>query len=93
MAEFWRAAHADGDGRCRSAVRGAAGAGADRRADRCDEVLVDAAHRAGLAVHVWTIDDAGEMRQLIDLRVDGIMSDVPSVLVSVLAERGVRYLG
>jgi len=57
----------------------------------CDAVLVEAAHRAGLAVHVWTIDDAEEMRRLVDLGVDGIISDVPSVLIAVLAEMGATY--
>jgi glycerophosphoryl diester phosphodiesterase len=58
----------------------------------CDEVLVEAAHRAGLAVHAWTIDDPDEMRLLLDIGVDGIMSDVPTLAVSVLSERGVRYV-
>lgn len=58
-----------------------------------DEPFVDAAHRAGLAVHVWTIDEADEMRRLLDLGVDGIMSDCPSVLAGVLAERGVGWVG
>jgi glycerophosphoryl diester phosphodiesterase len=48
--------------------------------------LIRRAHRAGLAVHVWTIDDAEEMRTLIDMGVDGIMTDCPSVLTTVLAE-------
>lgn len=56
-----------------------------------DEVLVAAAHDRGLAVHAWTIDDPAEMARLVDLGVDGIMSDVPSVVVSVLADKGVRY--
>jgi glycerophosphoryl diester phosphodiesterase len=57
----------------------------------CDEVLVRAAHGAGLAVHVWTIDDPAEMGRLVEMGVDGIMSDVPSVLAGVLAEEGVAY--
>lgn len=50
--------------------------------------VIDTAHRAGLEVHVWTIDDPAEMRRLLDLGVDGIMSDRPDLLRQVLAERG-----
>jgi glycerophosphoryl diester phosphodiesterase len=57
----------------------------------CVEPLVEAAHRAGLAVHVWTVDDADEMARLIDLGVDGIITDVPSVAVSVLNGRAARW--
>ena len=46
--------------------------------------LVDAAHRAGLPVHVWTIDDPQTMRHLLDLGVDGIMTNRPRVLLDVL---------
>lgn len=49
--------------------------------------LLDAAHREGLAVHVWTIDDPGEMRRLLDLGVDGLMSDHPERLMAVVLER------
>ncbi len=58
-----------------------------------DERFVAAAHRIGLAVHVWTVNDEPEMDRLIDLGVDGIISDVPSVLVPVLARRGVAWQG
>jgi glycerophosphoryl diester phosphodiesterase len=50
--------------------------------------LVTRAHDAGLAVHVWTVDDPAQMRGLLDLGVDGIVTDRPSVLATVLAERG-----
>lgn len=49
-----------------------------------DDAFVDAAHRADLAVHVWTIDEPEEMRRLLALDVDGIVTDRPSVLAEVL---------
>jgi glycerophosphoryl diester phosphodiesterase len=53
-----------------------------------DRAVVNAAHDAGIEVHVWTINDAGRMRDLLDLGVDGLISDRPEVLRAVLAERG-----
>lgn len=53
--------------------------------------LVEVAHRHGIAVHVWTIDDPAEMRHLLDVGVDGIMTDRPAVLREVLEERGLWY--
>ena len=50
--------------------------------------FVDAAHARGIAVHVWTIDDDLEMERLLDLGVDGIMTDRPAVLRAVLERRG-----
>ena len=52
-----------------------------------DERLVAAAHEHGLAVHVWTIDEPDEMEALVDLGVDGIMTDRPAVLRQVLDRR------
>ena len=50
--------------------------------------LVDTAHGLGLQVHVWTIDDRAEMARLLDVGVDGIMTDRPQVLKDLLVERG-----
>lgn len=52
-----------------------------------DAKAVAAARRLGLQLHVWTIDEEAEMKRLVDLGVDGIMTDRPSLLRSVLKER------
>lgn len=49
--------------------------------------FVRAAHSRGVRVDVWTINDAAEMRRLLDLGVDVIMTDYPEVLESLLRER------
>lgn len=54
-----------------------------------DRRFLDTAHRRGVRVHVWTIDDAEEMRALLDLGVDAILSDRPTLLKEVFTERGV----
>jgi glycerophosphoryl diester phosphodiesterase len=56
-----------------------------------DEAFVEAAHRSGLAVHVWTIEDEPEMERLCRLAVDGIITDRPSALVGVLRRLGCAW--
>lgn len=53
-----------------------------------DERLVTVAHDAGLQVHVWTINDPTEMARLLDLGVDGLITDRPDLLKDLLVERG-----
>lgn len=55
-----------------------------------DARFVAAAHARDLQVHVWTIDERAEMVRLLDLGVDGIMTDRPDLLLDVLAERAAR---
>ena len=54
------------------------------------EEFVADAHANGLAVHVWTINDQETMEWLIQIGVDGIMSDRPELLEQVLKEHRVR---
>jgi glycerophosphoryl diester phosphodiesterase len=49
--------------------------------------FVDAAHRLGCEVYVWTVNEPGEMHALLDLEVDGLITDFPERLSDVLAER------
>lgn len=49
--------------------------------------FVRTCRRAGLPVHVWTVDDSAEMNRLIDLGVDGLMTDRPEVLKAELQRR------
>ena len=53
-----------------------------------DKRFIVTAHRVGLQVHVWTIDDPAVMSHLLDLGVDGIMTDRIDVLRDVLTARG-----
>ena len=49
--------------------------------------LVDVAHSQDKQVHVWTIDDPDEMARLLDLGVDGIVTDRPDLLKDVMVDR------
>lgn len=50
--------------------------------------VIDLAHGQGLRVVAWTIDEPAEIRQLLDLGVDGIITDRPDLLREVLVARG-----
>ncbi|MFD7704594.1 glycerophosphodiester phosphodiesterase [Streptomyces caelestis] len=54
-----------------------------------DRRFVRAAHAHGLQVHVWTVNEAERMHRLLDLGVDGIMTDHIDTLRKVMEDRGV----
>jgi glycerophosphoryl diester phosphodiesterase len=91
-AEFWRAVH---QGEEPSPLPAVALQVPEAQGDLVvvDDLLVEAAHRHGLAVHVWTINDPDAMHRLVDRGVDGIISDVPTTLVEVLRTRQATWAG
>ena len=48
--------------------------------------VLEEAHRRGLSVNVWTVDDADRMRELLALGVDGIVTNRPDHLAEILAQ-------
>ncbi len=46
--------------------------------------FVEAAHRRNLKVHVWTINETADMQRLVEMGVDGIMTDYPDRLLNLL---------
>ncbi len=59
----------------------------DRRVKVLDERFVRRAKKAGLVVVVWTIDEPDEIERLLDIGVDGILTDAPQTLRTVLDGR------
>ena len=53
-----------------------------------DHRFVQTMKARGLHTHVWTVNEPEEMNRLLDLGVEGLMSDRPAVLKSVLRSRG-----
>lgn len=63
---------------------------AGRRVELVTPGLVRRVHALGKHLHVWTIDQPAEIERLLDLGVDGIVTDAPQALIEVFAERGLR---
>jgi glycerophosphoryl diester phosphodiesterase len=89
-AEFWRAAHA-GEEIPNVPYVALQVPASHAGLEVVDEVLISAAHERGIAVHVWTVNQATEMERLLDLGVDGIISDLPTELCGLLSARGVSW--
>jgi glycerophosphoryl diester phosphodiesterase len=51
--------------------------------------FVKAAHEKGIAVHVWTINDRTLMNELIEMGIDGIITDEPVMFRDLLREKGI----
>ena len=62
-----------------------------RRLRITDRRLVAAAHKRGLAVHVWTLNTEEEFDAALDAGADGIFTNFPSVLTAHLKARGVYW--
>jgi glycerophosphoryl diester phosphodiesterase len=58
-----------------------------------DRRFVELAHASGRHVHVWTVDERAEMEHLLDLGVDGLITDRTDVCKEVLVERGAWWTG
>jgi len=74
-----------------SAARAIKAAGGDIWSSYHKEVDTDAiqlAHELGLSVNVWTVNETGRMRELIEMGVDGIITDYPDRLRQVMLEFG-----
>ncbi|MDI2098201.1 glycerophosphodiester phosphodiesterase family protein [Ruicaihuangia caeni] len=75
----------------RMAFKGIGAVQAPERAGRLKVTtrrVIRAWQRAGLEVHIWTVNDQQRMRELLDLGVDGIVTDRPDLAFEVLRERG-----
>lgn len=60
------------------------------RFDLVTPALVEQAHRVGLKLLVWTVDEAAEMERMAALGVDGIMTNYPARLAALLGAGSAR---
>ncbi len=74
--------------RGRGSMRSRCRTGDPRSGRVVTRAFVRRAHAAGPHVHVWTVDEPAEMDELLDLGVDGLITDRTDVLKDVLIERG-----
>lgn len=56
----------------------------DYRGFTIDEKLIDAVHRAGAHIHLWTVNEPDDMRRFLEMGVDGIVTDRPDTLNEVM---------
>ncbi|MCM3693824.1 glycerophosphodiester phosphodiesterase [Neobacillus niacini] len=56
--------------------------------DLTDQKLIDGAHRLGMEIHYWTIDDPDTMEKLINAGADGILTNRPDLLLKLMVEKG-----
>ena len=88
-----RARLAAGSGRGSRFSRALGGAAALQIPERAGRLvllspaLIDAAHRVGVEVHVWTVNDVGDMTRLLDLGVDGLVTDRADLALALIAGR------
>lgn len=57
------------------------------RGDAARTEIVDPAHAAGIAVNVWTVDEPDDIRTMIDLGVDAVITNRPDLALTIRAER------
>ena len=88
----WTAGHDidDHDGSLARLVHGAGGDTWSPYFRELDSSQVNEAHRLGLKVVVWTVNEAPDMHRLLDLGVDGLITDYPDRARQVFLQRGLR---
>ncbi len=71
-------------------VRAAGGRTWSPRQEDVDEAAIKEAHAAGVRVVVWTVNDPAAISKMLDLGVDGIISDRPDIVIRLARDRDAR---